>query len=105
MPQQAMVTQQVRHKNSIQFYFSFLFSVEASPKLVNNKLPKSTNNNGTFSPLIVSHNTILCSIFEPLYQHPDVDKQLLANLMIDFFLCLKQRKISIQVNSKQKQKI
>ena len=49
-----------------------------------------------FSPLAVNHNSILRSIFEPLYQHPGVDKCQLANLMVDFFLCLKQRKIQIK---------
>uniref|UniRef100_A0A914N2W1 Mic1 domain-containing protein n=1 Tax=Meloidogyne incognita TaxID=6306 RepID=A0A914N2W1_MELIC len=49
-----------------------------------------------YTPNLVSHNSILRCIFEPLYQHPEVDKKYLANLMIDFFLILKQRKIQIQ---------
>ncbi|KAF7630767.1 Mic1 domain-containing protein [Meloidogyne graminicola] len=49
-----------------------------------------------FYPHFVNHNSILRCIFEPLYSHLEMDKRYLANLMIDFFLSLKQRKIQIQ---------
>jgi hypothetical protein len=50
----------------------------------------------SYIPLLVNHNNILRCIFEPLYEHPQVNKRFLANLMIDFFLTIKQRKIQIQ---------
>lgn len=54
-----------------------------------------------FTPLTCTHNSILNGIFEPLHQQQEVDKRQLANLMVDFFLLLKQRRIQIQVGSKK----
>ncbi|KAL3124208.1 hypothetical protein niasHT_004797 [Heterodera trifolii] len=50
-----------------------------------------------FLPLTVSHNSLLRTVFEPLFQRGDeVDKRNLANLMMEFFLILKQKHIKVQ---------
>lgn len=58
--------------------------------------PQKSPLSAHFAPLALSHDSILHALFEPLSRHPDMNRQRLANLMLDFFMSIKQRGIKIE---------